>query len=285
MFQIDDSLHWTDHFVEHGFGIVKGLIDTAFCEEAVEHIKALVNDPRPLTEWTVEKPGIHHAKFRAKSDPVLRKIYDQPALVDAIATMHGGPDYWNRRETFYFFVKPYDPSAAAELDLQPHIDYAGFVPILYRGFAMFIILSDNEPLSGNTVVWPGTHRIIQKQLMADPTTHQKSPFFKDFLQDLPDPYEFSGEAGDVMFTHHLLLHSGSTSHSANRIPRLAIVCDGWRDQWVTEIDPATPNLSPWLQSLAHNGAYKATCDERAELAKTTPEFQQEIEAEKNHPAG
>ena len=26
-FQIDDSLDWTDHFVEHGFAVAKGLID------------------------------------------------------------------------------------------------------------------------------------------------------------------------------------------------------------------------------------------------------------------
>jgi hypothetical protein len=48
---------------------------------------------------------------------------------------------------------------------------------------------------------------------------------------------------------------------------------------VTEIDPATPNLSPWLRSLALNGAYKATYDERAERAKSDDEVRDEIAAE------
>jgi hypothetical protein len=95
-------------------------------------------------------------------------------------------------------------------------------------------------------------------------------------------YEFVGKAGDVMFTHHLLFHSGSDSCSANHIPRIALVCDAWRDQWLTEIDPATPDMAPWLRSLSLNGAYKTIYDERAERAKINKEVRDEIEAEQRN---
>lgn len=281
MFQIDESLHWTDHFVEHGFAVVRGLVDPTFCAEAVERIKVLVDDPRPLDQWTVEKPGTFYEKFSLdKSDPVLRKIYDQRPLMDAVHAMHGDPDGWNGKERFYFFVKPYDPAAETKTDYKWHIDFnKQFIPIFFRGFSFFALLTDNEPYCGNTIVWPGTHRTIQKQLMDDPTTEQPSEFFEALQRNLPEPYEFIGKAGDVMFVHHLLYHAGSDSRSVNRIPRLALVATTWRDKWVTEIDPATPNLSPWLRSLALNGAYKATYDERAERAKSDDDVRDEIAAE------
>jgi hypothetical protein len=279
-FQIDDSLDWTDHFVEHGFAVAKGLVDPAFCEEAVERLKVLVDDPRPLEQWTTGNPGISYQAFREQSDPVLRKIYEQPRLLEAIATMHGGPGHWNRRETFYFLVKPYEPDVASREGINGHVDFGNqHIPILYRGFAMFVLLADNEPLSGNTIAWPGTHRTIQKQLMADPTMQQPSAYFDELQRNLSGLYEFVGKAGDVMFMHHLLFHAGSDSYSANRIPRLALLCDAWRDQWVTEIDPATPGMAPWLRSLSLNGAYKTVYDERAERAKVDKEVRGEIEAE------
>jgi len=276
-FQIDSTLHWTDHFVEYGFAVAKGLIPPAFCEEAVERIKEIVDDPRPMDQWTVDKPGTHHASYRDKSDPVLRKVFDQPDLRAAVATMHGGPEHWNNRETFYVFIKPYDPKAEVALSTSGHIDFSKQpIPILYRGFAIFVSLVDTEPFSGNTMIWPHTHRIIQKQLMEEPKTELPSEYFEELHKSLEAPYEFVAEAGDVLFMHHLSLHSGNDCHSANHKPRVAFVCDGWRDEWLTEIDPATPNLPPWHRSLALNGAYKTVYDERAERAKTDPEVAAEL---------
>ena len=165
----DKSLHWTDQFVENGFAVAKGLVDPEFCNEAVERIKVLVGDPRPLDQWTTEKPGVFHEKFADKTDPVLDKVYEQRAFMDAIATMHGGHEHWNGRKRYFFFVKPYDPEAKAQFGDEGHIDFGNqHVPIFFRGFALFVLLADTEPFSGNTIVWPGTHRDIQKQLMADP---------------------------------------------------------------------------------------------------------------------
>lgn len=281
-YQIDTSMHWTEHFVEYGFAVAKGLVKRDFCNEALEQVKKIVDDPRPLDQWSSEKPGDLHEPFRVgRSDPVLRKLYDQPEIRVAIETMHGGPGVWNERETFYIFLKTYAPDAEPELSPTGHIDFGGqLVPIFYRGFAMMVSLVDTEPFSGNFTCWPGSHRIIQKMLMDDPTIQQPGDAFTELNKNLPEPYEFVSEVGDVLFIHHLLLHSGNASHSANRKPRLALLLDAWRDDWVTQIDPAGPDLSPWERSLALNGPYKALHDERAERAKADPEVAAEIEAEK-----
>ena len=74
-FQIDNSVHWTDHFVEHGFAKVEGLIEPAFCAAAIERVKELFDEPRPLNQWTMDKPGMKHEPFRSgKSDPLLRQV-------------------------------------------------------------------------------------------------------------------------------------------------------------------------------------------------------------------
>jgi hypothetical protein len=67
------------------------------------------------------------------------------------------------------------------------------------------------------IVWPGTHRVVQKELIANPETQQPSPFCDDLIKSLTKPYEFVAEAGDVLFMHHLVLHEGNKGHSANRV--------------------------------------------------------------------
>jgi len=62
-------------------------------------------------------------------------------------------------------------------------------------------------------------------------------------QEPPEPYELAAEAGDAMFMHHLILHEGNYSHSANRKRRIALGCNAWCNQELIAIDPATPKLS------------------------------------------
>ena len=51
-------------------------------------------------------------------------------------------------------------------------------------------------------------------------SQEPSAFFDELHKDLPEPYEFVAEAGDVLMMHHPALHAGNDSHSANRKPRL-----------------------------------------------------------------
>jgi len=47
-----------------------------------------------------------------------------------------------------------------------------------------------------------------------------------------------------MFMHHLILHEGNHSHSANSKRRDALDCDAWHDQGLIEIDPQHRSCQP-----------------------------------------
>lgn len=250
--------HWTEHFVNQGFAVCRGLVDRNFCEEAVRRVKAIVKNDRSLHEWNTDHtPVLHRPYFQGATgpDPVLGRIYEQPRLLVAIEELFGGPGHWDGERNFYLFVKPYDPKAKAVVQARGHIDFPGQeVPILYRGFTWQVLLADTEPFGGNLSVHPGSHRVVQKALMDDPALQ----FPKGTSDTLPlsEPFEFIGEAGDVLFMHHLVFHSGNESHSARKLPRLALHAEAFRSQWLGHVDPSDRRLGPWERSLSLNGAWE-----------------------------
>lgn len=255
---VEPDIHWAEHFSRYGFAIVPGLLGKEYCRDAVHHFTESIGHDLPPTQWTEENtPVLHHPFFEGGNapNPVFERVFDQPLLREAIEELYGGPGQWDELKNYYLFAKPYGPRARAGLTSQGHIDFGGQrVPALYRGFTFQALLHDNEPMSGNLTLHPATHKTIQKIVMDNPEHQFKSGLYEG---PQPPPFEFVGRAGDVCFMHHIVLHSGNGSHSANRLPRIAIHGEAFREQWLREIDPSKPNLSPWERSLAHNGPHTA----------------------------
>lgn len=258
---MDTSLHYTDHFVEHGFAVIKGLVDRDLCAAALKRVGEIIENPLPPNEWT-----LHNAKELYKPfvegftppDPVLDQISEHPRLMAVIDEMFGELG-WNRKRNYYLFLKAYNPDGPAMLQPRGHIDFPNQpIPLLYRGFVLQVSLIDSEPFSGNITHFPGTHKTVQKFFMDHPDM-QMSATVPDI--PIPEPVEFVAEAGDVVMWHHLVLHEGNPSHAANRTPRVALTMEAFRDEFLRKVDPADPNLSPWERSLAHNGYYEETRDE------------------------
>ena len=251
--------NWTERFVRDGFVILKGLIDREFCEAALPRVREIVNNDLPPNEWTkANTPTLYHPFIKGYTppEPVLDKLFDQPRLLAAIDELFGGPGRWNQTRNYYLFLKPYDPEAEAKLTAHGHIDFPNqLIPILYRGFLFQVSLVDSEPFSGNISFYPGTHRLVQKTLMDNPDLQ-----LPNGMPDvpLPEPVEFVAEAGDVVFWHHLVMHEGNASHAAGRTPRVALTGEVFCEQFLTEVDAARSDLSPWERSLALNGSYKET---------------------------
>lgn len=259
---LDFSLPWPDFYARYGFAVLPGLVDRAFCDEALARVREIVRCDKPLNQWaTPEVPTLYRGYFEHAGtiDPVFEKLFHQPRLVAAIETLFGGPGHWNRERNYYLFLRPFEPKAAAGLSPQGHIDFGNQpIPLLYRGFTFQVSLVDTEPFSGNITIFPGTHAAVQKYLLEHPGEQ-----FPSGLKDLgptPAPYEFVARPGDVLFMHHLVFHSGNASHAAGRSPRVAIHAEAFRDAWLHELDPARGNLSPWERSLAHNGPVRTTDD-------------------------
>ena len=51
--QIDRSLHWTDHYIEYGFAKIDRAVGPEFTEPAMAEVRRVLgHENRPLNEWT-----------------------------------------------------------------------------------------------------------------------------------------------------------------------------------------------------------------------------------------
>lgn len=74
---------------------------------------------------------------------------------------------------------------------------------------VFAYLSDTAEYGGATTVLPGSHRqVFEHWIETDNPGNTVPP-----VLDYADPIPVTGQAGDVIFMHYLLVHSGSTNHS------------------------------------------------------------------------
>jgi len=253
-FTYHDDIPWTEHFVQYGFAVRRGLVSKTFCDTAVARIRERLNlGDLPLNEWTADNaPTLHQPFYEGgtQPDPVLEQVYDEPGVKAAITEMFGSEDRWDLQRNYYLFVKPFEPKGKAVITQRGHIDFAKPpAPPLYNGFAFQVALTDTEPFGGNLTVHPGGHITMQRSVLDDPMAN------KSGVVDIPleEPWEFVANAGDVIFVHHLMPHSGNASHAAGRSPRVCLFCEAFSHQWQQAIDPADENLSPWERSQAHNG--------------------------------
>lgn len=251
----DETAPWTEHYVEHGFAFVRGLLDASFCQQALERVREIVGCRLPLDEWnTGNVPTLYRPFFQdaGTNDPVLDRLFDQPRLRAAIESLFGGPGHWNEDRNYYLFLRTYNPGGTAALTPTGHIDFGSQpIPALYRGFTFQALLADNEPFSGNLTLHPGTHKLVQRVVIDDPARQFPSGLCDAIPQ--PPPVEFVGRAGDVCFMHHLIFHSGNDSHAARRSPRVALHAEAFRNEFLRELTPDNMRAGPWVRSIAHNG--------------------------------
>lgn len=251
-FTYQHDLDWREHFVRYGFALRRGLVGSDYCARALARAREIVDHvDLPLDQWTsANTPTLHTPYYEGAGprEPALDAVYDEPGVCESIAALFGSDEAWDRQRNYYLFVKGYEAKARQALAPRGHIDFASPpAPPLYRGFAFQVALTDTEPFGGNLTVHPGSHLTIQKALI-DGHDVASSP-------DLPQeaPWEFVAQAGDVLFTHHLLAHSGNACHGAKHLPRVTLFCEAFSHAWVQHIDDEVAKQGPWFRSLAQNG--------------------------------
>jgi len=94
-----------------------------------------------------------------------------------------------------------------------HIDGMHAVTVWPEKFflVVFAYLSDTAAHGGATTVRPGSHRQVFEHWLATGDKGDTTPPALDYADPVPLP----GEAGDVLFMHYLLVHSGSANHDAH----------------------------------------------------------------------
>lgn len=157
----------------------------------------------------------------------VHQVYDEPALlvcytpeVRAFAARLAGYDAARFRTPRRAYSITTFPCAGQWSWPQAHIDHAHreyghrVFPPSFR-IAAIIYLSDVPSHGGGTMVWPGSHRKLEKLAKSEPTHYQMMSTLNLELDkvDLGHPIELTPQCGDVLFYHYLCAHSGTMNTS------------------------------------------------------------------------
>jgi hypothetical protein len=120
-----------------------------------------------------------------------------------------------------------------------HLDgYAGEDKQRPWTIGVTVLLDRVQPRGGGTVVWPGSHRIVQDRV--------REHSLQDFQGGPPEdmefgrPFEVAGPPGTLMLWHNKLLHGSVDNHSPNvRMMGFARLC---RDDVLDIYEDAAENI-------------------------------------------
>ena len=208
------------YYVDQSYLLVSGLIPDAVAENAEAAVWRLLEVSRDdPASWQ----GIASA-HQVFTSPELLQCYTPDML--AAAGQLAGPgeivDPPSRAYAINVFPKPGEWRWP-----RPHIDHAikehghRTFPRAFRITAM-TFLSDVPVHGGGTVVWPGSHAVLERLARSDPGRFEMMWALNQELPNvaLTDPVELTPRRGDVLFYSYLCAHAGS-QNSSDR-PRLAL---------------------------------------------------------------
>jgi ectoine hydroxylase-related dioxygenase (phytanoyl-CoA dioxygenase family) len=221
-------------FARNGFLQLSGLVPPATCAHLVERTWAALprhwrrTDPASWRgEVTDSCHTAHldlrggHVKFQVPallSDPLVVESFQPPSPVhDAAHDLVGQPLHRIRLRGLYAIAPVEHPERLPRAP-SPHIEGhpSHIVTLCY--------LEDVACGGGGLLVWPGSHRDLYRTLDSK-LEYVASAAFAERLAHWRclEPIELPGARGDVILTHHRLLHSPSINRH-ERI-RFAFLCD------------------------------------------------------------
>lgn len=221
-------------FARNGYVQVPGVVDARTCRRLVERTWQQLPP-----QWRREDPdswrgtfadSCHEAdlasrggllKYQCKdlaADPHVVAAYQRPSPVHELAwALVGTPLHAIRVRGLYAIAPSAGPQARRRA-FSPHVEShpAHLVVLTY--------LEDVAPGGGGLSVWPGSHRDLWHAFDSK-LEHAARPDLATRIAhwSAHEPIELPGRAGDVVLTHHRLLHSPSVN-SRSRI-RFAFLCD------------------------------------------------------------
>ena len=236
-------------FKQNGFVVKRGFLDeTETFERVVDYVWENVprklmkrDDPKtwvdaPREQWTEEDEdavGVIQGgtwKMRSRNgigtEPFfLDKIGNHPRMQKMASLFLGEPvkRLQRVRGVYCLFPKP----SGSEGRLAPHADHTA------SDLSAMVIVDEIPPHCGGFTIWPGSHHVahIHGDTIHGPIGPNHADAYAlardDVLRNIT-PIELSGKAGDVIFWHPQLMHSGGINCSADHkqpILRLIVPCD------------------------------------------------------------
>ncbi len=139
-----------------------------------------------------------------------------------------------------------------------HIDGMHAVTVWPGKFflVVFAYLSDTAEYGGATTVRPGSHRQVFEHWLATGEKGDTTPPALVYAEPIPLP----GQAGDVIFMHYLLVHSGSANHAAHiRVGLNTAVMPDPKRPYQPKLGAPQPDWTPLDWTLWTEGVSGRTC--------------------------
>jgi len=273
-FEIDTSMHWTEHYVEHGFCVIKQAVPERFCTRVLATLQETLGTTLPPNAWTTETidPELVRSMRNGPPPPAFRtaveSIYDEPGLLAILEAMFENDSEWNGVRSVKTFISLHDPANQPDkpqLTRWGHVDFVDrYIPVFGDGFTCQVSLVKSEPFSGNITIYPGWHKLVQKVIVENPDFRflkDSDPSWQAIVPQV-EPYEFVANPGDILLFHHLVGHGQNLNYCASGMPRVCIHFLAMGKAWLNGIDPSVPGLGPWKRSLAHNGKIDLPHDDK-----------------------
>lgn len=229
-----------EHFIDHGFVMVRGCFDRdtaeAWTREAIERIRSEPekcvrrydpDDPaRSLRDFDPEDPDTWTwPRIDLMGNRNVRVSELAPRAWAAMCDLLGGPQRIKTKTwANYMVVNVCDRVAEwtppAWDVARWHIDDPtafGGLDTIRNGLVVIALFSDWEHKGGGTFVAPRTHAAVARRMAETPGLDlNDEQLMAEVMGETRETHEVTGKAGDVVFMHPLLLHTGSFNHS-NRI--------------------------------------------------------------------
>ena len=207
-------------YAAQSYLLVSGLIPEEVAERAETALWGLLQArPDDPASWP------ERAAHQAFESPELVACYTS-AMIGAAAQLAGEAIETMQAPKRAYAINVF-PTPGEWQWPHPHIDHAikehghKTFPRAFRIAAM-TFLSDVPPHGGGTVVWPGSHALLERLALSDPARFQTMWALNQELAHvaLGDPVELTPRRGDVLFYSYLCAHAGSQNVSDR--PRLAL---------------------------------------------------------------
>lgn len=210
------------HFIREGYLIVRGLLPKPLVTSTREAVlKTLEIDPQSPATWAGKN-------VTANLDAIAQTVPCRTETLEAVAEQLVGPHfvrglcrspYLESRGVSPATVRGYIPvlnfptpgPRRFEKPTGYHIDGMHLTTLwpVHHFLVVFAYLTDVSDYGGATTVLPGSHRQVFEHWVREDHPGSTHPPALDYAEPVPLP----GRAGDVIFMHYLMVHSGSPNRS------------------------------------------------------------------------
>lgn len=217
-----------EHFIEHGFVIVKDCLDRTVMKEWVDRSWTRNGyDPHDPSTWKEGKIHMPNREFRRVGEIAPRAL---AAMRDLVGGVKRIPDDLKWADGFIANYRlgddePWLPPSSQVAGWHKDGDFfLHFLDSEEQGLLSIVLWDDVVDRGGGTFIACDSVGVVARYLAEHPEGVEPLGFpFSELIQRCSDFREATGRAGDVYLMHPFMLHTSSRNH-AGRVRLITNPC-------------------------------------------------------------